>query len=103
MTTGQTQSGPRSRHTVPGDAATAADADEMNLTLAQIAAHSDFTVSYHAHRTRPRWELRRKNGAEPGLYCLITDDISELAAAFTSLRPPTEPAQTHTPPRLPRV
>jgi hypothetical protein len=64
--------------------------EDVNLTLAQMAAHPVFKVSLSPHWTRPRWELVRRNGADPGLYCLITADLNEVVAALTAAE--TEPA-----------
>jgi hypothetical protein len=58
--------------------------EDVSLTFAQIAAHPVFKVSLIPHWTRPRWELVRRNGADPGLYCLITADLNEVVAVLAT-------------------
>lgn len=58
--------------------------EDVYLTLAQMAAHPVFKVSLSPHWTRPRWEIVRRNGADPGLYCLITADLNEVVAALAT-------------------
>jgi hypothetical protein len=57
---------------------------EMNLALL-VVAYPAFTFSWYPHPSRePRWAAVRKNAADPGLYALVTPDLSELHAALTS-------------------
>jgi hypothetical protein len=60
-------------------------ADEVNLTLLRIA-YPQFWFWRFARggRHRLRWTAVRKNGADPGLYAVVTADLSELAAALAA-------------------
>jgi hypothetical protein len=56
----------------------------MNLALL-VVAYPAFMFSWYQHPSRePRWAAVRKNAADPGLYALVTPDLSELHAALTT-------------------
>jgi hypothetical protein len=58
--------------------------DEMNLAVL-VVTYSAFTFSWCPYPWRePRWAAVRKNAADPGLYALVTPDLSELHAALTT-------------------
>lgn len=63
-------------------------ADEVNLILLQIA-YPQFWFWWFARggRRRRRWAAVRKNGADPGLYAVVTADLDGLAAALAGTGP----------------
>jgi hypothetical protein len=68
------------------------------LTLAYPA----ITITCHHHTWRkPRWEVVRKNNADPGLYTIVTPDLDELAAVLaatiTITIPPAPPVREANP------
>jgi hypothetical protein len=57
---------------------------DMDLSLLAVAFPA-FTITCHPHGWRePRWEAVRAHGADPGLYAVITPDLSELLAILTT-------------------
>lgn len=64
---------------------------KMDLSLL-VAAFPAYTFTCHPHGWRgPRWEAVRRNPADPGLYALITADLSELHAILTAASEPAGP------------
>jgi hypothetical protein len=72
---------------MPPQADSRSTAAPAEMTLAMLAiAHPGFRVTMQARRywRSPRFEAVRRNGAEPGLYAVITSDADELHAALTA-------------------
>ncbi len=72
-------------------------ADEMNLGLLMIA-YPQFAVTALAWpgRSRWRWQVIRRNPADPGLYAIITPDLTEAYQAMAADSPPVVPAPAAT-------
>ena len=72
-------------------------ADEMNLGLLMIA-YPQFAVTALAWpgRSRWRWQVVRRNAADPGLYAIITPDLTEAYQAIAAGSPPGVPAPVAT-------
>jgi hypothetical protein len=68
-------------------------------SLAALAvAYPGFTISRDRRGWRgPRWTATRRNSADPGLYALVTTDLSELC---TALRQDQSQDNQHPPPAL---
>jgi hypothetical protein len=57
---------------------------EMNLA-SLVVAYPAFTISWYPHPWRePRWAAVRKNVTDPGLYAVVTPDLSELHATLST-------------------
>jgi hypothetical protein len=65
-------------------------AGEMNLALLVIA-YPQFAITAIPGRRRPRWEVVRRNSADPGLYAIITDNLTEAYQAMAADAPPAIP------------
>lgn len=59
-------------------------ADQVNLILLQIAYPQFWFWRFARGGRRLRWAAVRKNGADPGLYTMVTADLDELAAALAA-------------------
>jgi len=65
-------------------------ADEINLGLL-IITWPQFAITV-LPGTTPRWQAKRRNGADPGLYCLITPDLTEIYNELMADTPPAVPS-----------
>lgn len=55
--------------------------DDVNLALLKIAFPA-FWFSQHVRGRRLRWVAVRKNGTDPGLHSMVTEDLAELCTAL---------------------
>jgi hypothetical protein len=61
--------------------------DEMNLGLLAIA-YPQFAISALPGGRRLRWQVVRRNATDPGLYAIITPDLTEAYQAMAADAPP---------------
>ena len=66
-------------------------ADEINLALLMIAWPQFAITVLPGSAGPPRWQIQRRNGAVPGLYCLISRDLTEVYNALMADSPPAVP------------
>jgi hypothetical protein len=58
--------------------------DAVHLSLLTLAYPAFIITRQHCTWRRPRWEIVRKNPADPGLYAVITPDLDELRAILAA-------------------
>jgi hypothetical protein len=77
-----------------------AEASELDVGLLMLA-YPQFVITAVPGRRRVRWEVVRRNSADPGLYAVITDSLAEAytamavdASSVVSLPPASRPRET---------